>query len=203
MKKIRVLLVDDHKIFAEGIESMLSSHYSIKVTGKAVNCKDLFKILKNESIDVVILDAFMPEQNVIDILARINIKYPDTRVIVMSGNDEEILAKEVFQAGALGYLLKSADAAELYKAIHTVFNGEKYVCKLPNLSSNGHSVLNQYENHIIQFLSQGLSYKEVAEVLKMSIVEVELSTSGILNKLQLSNTIELAKFAIQNKMIEL
>lgn len=203
MKKIRVLLVDDHKIFAEGIESMLSSDNSIKVTGKAVNCSDLFSFLQNESIDIVILDAFMPEQNAIDIVAELRVRYPDVRVIIMSGNDEEILANEAFDAGAYGYMLKSADATELHEAIHSVYNGKKYVCTLPVSSSNGHSQLNKHENHIIKCLTQGLSNKEVAEVLKISAVEVEACTSGILNKLQLSNNIELAKFAIQNKMIDL
>lgn len=203
MRKIRVLLVDDHKIFAEGIESMLSTDNSIKVAGKAVNCSDLFNILKNESIDIVILDAFMPDQNAVDILGELKAVYTDVKVIVMSGNDEEILANEVLNAGASGYLLKSADAAELHRAIHLVFNGSTYVCSLPDRSVHTNSLLNPYEDHIIQFLSQGLSCKEVAEVLKLSTMEVELYTSGILKKLQLSNTIELAKFAIHNKMIEL
>ncbi len=203
MKKIRVLLVDDHKIFAEGVESMLSIYNSIEVTGKAANYIELVNILKKQATDIVILDAFMPGQNVIDILAELKVKYPEVRVIVMSGNDEEILANEVFDAGALGYLLKSANASELNEAIHSVYTGNKYVCRLPERPLNGHSQLNQYENHIIQCLSHGLSYKEVAEALKMNIADVESYTTGILKKLQLSNTIELTKFAIHNKMIEL
>lgn len=203
MRKIRVLLVDDHKIFAEGIESIFSDNSLINVSGIAYGYDELISILGCEAIDIVMLDAFMPGLNAIEVISVIRAKFPKVKVILTSGNDEEIIASEGFGAGAFGYLMKSASANEFSEAIHSVYNGNKYVCKLPDKPLKGNKLLNQFENQVIKFLANGLSYTEVAHMLRISNEEVESCTLTILDKLKLTNTIELAKFAIHNKMIEL
>lgn len=203
MESISVLLVDDHQIFMEGIESLLRTDNSITVAGKAYDYDDLFNSLDNTISDIILLDAFMPGHDAIDTLTRIGTQYPDVKVILLSGNDEEVLAREAFDAGAMGYLLKSAGSEELAEAIHTVHSGRKYICSLPAPSVNETILLDPDENRIVKFLSEGLSYKEVGEVLKISTSEVEAYTTRILQKLHLTSNIELVKFAIHHKMIEL
>lgn len=219
MEKIKIVLVDDHMIIMEGIASLLQNDDSIEVVGKALNSEELFQLLENNTVHIVLLDIFLPKPIGIDILKSVLKQYSKVKVIVLSGNDEEVLISNAFQAGASGYLTKSIEKDELLEAIYTVNFGEQYVSRSLEKSLTGNFIkrarygdkfagskltgLTTRESEIIRFLCEGLSYKEVASQLVISTRTVEAHKNNILEKLELKNTIELVKFAIKNKLIEL
>jgi DNA-binding NarL/FixJ family response regulator len=219
METIKIVLVDDHKIIMDGISSLLMDEENMEVVGKALNSDELFQLLDNNPVHMVLLDVFLPKPVGIEILKSILKKYPKIKVIIVSGNDEEDLISNAFQAGASGYLTKSVEKDELVEAINTVNSGDQYISKSleQNLTKNfirkarfgdkyaHHKLtgLTTREIEIIILLSDGLSYKEVASQMNISTRTVEAHKNHILEKLELKNTIELVKFAIKNKLIEL
>lgn len=219
MEKIRIVLVDDHKIIMDGISSLLMHEENIEIVGQAQNKDELFQFLDNQTVHIVLLDIFLPKPIGIEILKSIIKQNSKIKVIILSGNDEEDLISNAFQSGALGYLTKNVEKDELLEAIYTVNGGDKYISRFleKNLAGNfikkalqgdkfaHHKLtgLSPREIEIILLLSEGLSYKEVAGHLNISTRTVETHKNNILEKLELKNTIELVKFAIKNKLTEL
>jgi DNA-binding NarL/FixJ family response regulator len=219
MEKIKIVLVDDHKIIMEGISSLLMHDDSIEVLGQALNSEELFQLLSTQTVDIVILDIFLPKPVGIDILKSIAKQFSTVKVILLSGNDEEVLIASGFQAGASGYLTKAVEKDELIQAIHIIMDGAQYISRSLEKHLAGNFIkkarfgdkyagskltgLTPRENDIIRCLCEGLSYKEVASQLIISTRTVEVHKNNILEKLELKNTIELVKFAIKNKLIEL
>jgi DNA-binding NarL/FixJ family response regulator len=219
MEKIKIVLVDDHKIIMEGISSLLKGEESIEVVGQALTSDELFFLLGNQTVHIVLLDIFLPKPVGLEILKTIVNQYKQVKVILLSGNDEEVLISAGFQAGASGYLTKCVDKHELIKAIHTVNTGDQYIGRELEKRLAGNFIrkarngdkfassklagLTSRESEIIKSLCEGLSYKEVASQLIISTRTVEAHKNNILEKLELKNTIELVKYAIKNKLIEL
>ncbi|MBK6966647.1 MAG: response regulator transcription factor [Bacteroidales bacterium] len=219
METIKIVLIDDHKIIMDGISSLLVSEAGIEVIGQALNSDELFHILENRKADIVMLDIFLPKPIGIEILKSLVKKYAKIKVIILSGNNEEDLISNAFQAGASGYLTKNVEKDELIEAIQAVYHGEQYISRSleKNLTRNfikkatygdkfaHHKLtgLTSREIEIIRLLSDGLGYKEIAALLDISTRTVETHKNNILEKLELKNTIELVKFAIKNKLIEL
>jgi DNA-binding NarL/FixJ family response regulator len=219
METIKIVLIDDHKIIMDGISSLLVSEAGIEVVGQALNSDELFHILENSKADIVMLDIFLPKPIGIEILKSLVKKYAKIKVIILSGNNEEDLISNAFQAGASGYLTKNVEKDELIEAIQAVYHGEQYISRSleKNLTRNfikkatygdkfaHHKLtgLTSREIEIIRLLSDGLGYKEIAALLDISTRTVETHKNNILEKLELKNTIELVKFAIKNKLIEL
>jgi len=219
MEKIMIAMLDDHKIIMDGISSLIMHEENIIVAGQALDKDELFLLLENHKVDIVMLDIFLPKPIGIEILKTIVKQYPGVKVIILSGNDEEDLISAAFQAGASAYLTKSVEKEELLEAIHTVIEGNQYIStilekKLTRNFIKKASFGDKYAHHkltglttreieIIRLLSEGLGYKEVAAQLGISTRTVETHKNNILEKLELKNTIELVKFAIKNKLIEL
>lgn len=219
MEKIMIAMLDDHKIIMDGISSLIMHEENIIVAGQALDKDELFRLLENHKVDIVMLDIFLPKPIGIEILKTIVKQYPGVKVIILSGNDEEDLISAAFQAGASAYLTKSVEKEELLEAIHTVIEGNQYIStilekKLTRNFIKKASFGDKYAHHkltglttreieIIRLLSEGLGYKEVAAQLGISTRTVETHKNNILEKLELKNTIELVKFAIKNKLIEL
>ena len=214
-----IAMLDDHKIIMDGISSLIMHEENIIVAGQALDKDELFLLLENHKVDIVMLDIFLPKPIGIEILKTIVKQYPGVKVIILSGNDEEDLISAAFQAGASAYLTKSVEKEELLEAIHTVIEGNQYIStilekKLTRNFIKKASFGDKYAHHkltglttreieIIRLLSEGLGYKEVAAQLGISTRTVETHKNNILEKLELKNTIELVKFAIKNKLIEL
>jgi len=219
METIKIVLVDDHKIIMDGISSLVENEKSVEVIGTARNSDELFQILETTKVDIVFLDIFLPKPIGIEILKSIVKQYKKIKVIILSGNDEEDLISSAFQSGASAYLTKSVEQEELISTIYTVMEGGQYISSAleKTLTRNflkkasygdkfaHHKLtgLTAREIEIIQLLSEGLGYKEIAAQLNISTRTVEAHKNNILEKLELKNTIELVKFAIKNKLVEL
>lgn len=221
MEKIKLILVDDHPIVRDGIFAALMNVNNIEIVGEASNGDELLKLLNEnkKKADVILLDLSMPKMSGTEITKILTEKHPHLKVLIFSSyTDEESIFSSI-QAGALGYLPKDAMRDELVNAIEQVYNGQEYLSKsIPNTilmkfinkSKEGSigetknvSALTKRELEILRYIAEGYHYKEIGEKLFISARTVETHKNNIMQKLDLKSTIELVKYAIKNRVIEL
>jgi two-component system, NarL family, invasion response regulator UvrY len=208
---IRILLVDDHVMFREGLKQILAKHSDLLVVDEAGTGQEaLAKILKNK-IDLVLLDISLPGRNGPELLAEIKKINPDLAVLVLSMHPEDQYAIRMMKAGALGYLTKESAPEELISAIRRVSTGRRYISsKLADemavaLDSNApklpHLTLSNREFYVMRMLASGKAIKEIAEELTISEKTVTTYRARILEKMNLHNNVELTLYAIENKLL--
>jgi DNA-binding NarL/FixJ family response regulator len=214
MKKIKVFLVDDHKLFRNGLSLLMESEKNIIITGEAENGKDFLESIEQEQPDVVLMDIEMPVMDGFQATEVACQKYPDIKVISLTMFGEEHYYLKMIEAGAKGFILKNSDIEEVIKAIKTVYSGGTYFSQeiLYNMVKNiqdvrketGPSVgLSSRENEILELICKGFSNIEIASELNISKRTVEKHRSNILDKTQTHNTASLVMYAIENKLVKL
>jgi DNA-binding NarL/FixJ family response regulator len=216
MTKIKIILADDHRIFRDGIKSILSENVSIEIVGEAASGVELLEMLKTRTPDIVILDITMPGISGIEISRQISVSYPDIKIMILSMHTEEEFVTNAIKAGAKGYLPKDTSKEELLDAVKILHEGKEYYSKLvsdnfmksylkkvktgQNLTENGE--LTQRETEILKLCASGISNKEIADKLFISIKTVDAHKNHIMHKLKLKNTAEMVIYAVKNKIIE-
>jgi DNA-binding NarL/FixJ family response regulator len=219
MDKIKIILVDDHRIVRDGIKSLLQSEDDIEVVGEASNYSELINLLENKIPDVLILDIALPDMSGIEITKIMTLNYPAIRVIMLTMYTNEDFIFNSLKAGAKGYLPKNTTKKELIKAIKAVYNSEDYFSdEISNLilksyikkaktseqeNEDPSKVLTRREEEILKLAAQGNSNREIAERLFISTRTVESHKNHIMNKLELKTNVDLIKFAIKNKIIDI
>jgi len=220
MKKINILLVDDHAIVRDGIKSTLKDQKNFIIAGEAANGAEAIEAVKKISPDVVIMDITMPEMNGIEATEIISKKYPESKVLVLSMHDNETYILKSVEAGAHGYLLKDVDKAEFAKAIIAVNNGEKYfntaissvlVAGYLNKvkqndqqspsATNDEYELTKREKGILKMITVGKNNREIADGLGISIRTIETHRANIMKKLKVKNAVELVRVALDDKIV--
>lgn len=217
MNKIKVILVDDHALFRDGIKSILDEEESIQVIDEAADAKMLFEKLGTNNPDLIITDISLPDISGIELTRQITKLYPSIKVLMLSmhNNDEFILSS--LQAGAIGYLSKDINSNELMQAINAVMKGNLYFNKeisqtIINTYRESNSALNvrdqqfnltERELEVVKLVAEGLVNKEIAEKLHISIRTVDAHKNHIMHKLNLKSTVEMVKYAIKNKLIKI
>ena len=215
---INIILTDDHQIVRDGIKAMLSDVAGIQIIAQAESGKQLFELLKTTKADVVVLDIELPDMSGIDICRQLVASYPNTRVLILSMyTDEEFIFKAISE-GAKGYLPKNTSREELVEAIRTVADNREYFspvisaimlksyiqkAKSKNTDARDLTELSKREIEILRMLAEGYPNTEIAEKLFISIRTVESHKSHIMQKLMIHTNVELVKFAIRNKLIEI
>ncbi len=217
MPKINILLADDHKIVRDGIISLLSDEKEFNIVAEAENGIQVLNILKQERIDIIIMDISMPEMNGIECTKKIKQIYPEIHVLILSMYNEEQYINEVFKSGASGYILKNSGKEELIKAIKTIFSGKPYyspevtqtyiqsLVKPDNKKSDIENVINELssrEIEVLELIVNEFSNQEIAEKLSISIRTVDAHRRNLLNKIGVKNTAGLVKFAISNNIFK-
>jgi len=213
MEKIKIILVDDHQMFRDGVKSVLSDEENIDIVGEVGNGKDLFKLLESTRPDLIITDISMPDISGIEVAKSISENYSDIKILILSMHSNEEFITKALSVGANGYLPKDTAMSELLEAIHTIYKGENYFNKeisdtilksLRNKSqkNEGKSLTNR-EKEIIELVVEGLTNKEIAEKLFISIRTVDSHKNNIMQKLNLKSSIELVKYAIKNNLAKL
>lgn len=214
MKKIKVFLVDDHKLFRNGLSLLLEGEKDIVVNGEAENGKQFCEAILKEVPDVVLMDIEMPEMDGFETTELTCNKYPELKVIALTMFGEEQYYLKMIEAGAKGFLLKNSDIEEVIKAIKTVYEGGTYFSQeiLYNMVKNIKEVrkdagppvqLSVREQEILDLICKGLSNTEIASELNISKRTVEKHRSNILIKTQTYNTASLVMFAVENRLINL
>jgi DNA-binding NarL/FixJ family response regulator len=217
-KKIKIILADDHQIFRDGIKSLLSDEENLEVIAEASNGDELLSLLKIHQPDTLILDISMPKTSGIELAKIITEQYPDVNILILSMHKNEDFVINAMINGAKGYLPKDTSRKELLDAINTIAGGEEYLGKL--ISSNilrsyikksrfgfdrtdKDEPLTQREKEIIEKLGAGLSNKEIADKLFISVRTVDCHKNNIMKKLRIKSSAELIIYGIKNKIIEI
>ena len=209
--KIKVFIVDDHKMVREGFRLLLETDPDIVVLGEAGNGRDAVKKVINESPDVVLMDIAMKGLNGIEATEQIVKEYPAIKVIILSMHSSSLHIFRAFKAGAMGYILKESAGEDVIKAIHMVNNGRMFLGeKVSRLMVQDYvktreikdindplARLSPREREILQLLVEGNSNSEIAEILYLSPKTIETYRSHLLKKLGISDLPGLVKFAIQ------
>ena len=212
---IRVLICDDHTMFREGLKALLQNEPGVEVVGEAGNGREAIEKLKQIPTDVVLMDISMPLLNGFEATQRIVQTHRNIHVLVLTMYDEDDLIIRCLEAGASGYVLKDAPAEQLLYAIREARKGGKYLS--PSVVNkvvsqylqtsvrpkDTYDLLSAREREVLKMLAEGLSVKEIAYRLKLSVKTVEAHKYNLMKKLDVHDRTELVKYAIQKKLIRL
>ena len=211
MKRIRILLADDHAVVRQGFKMILAAQPDMEIVGEAANGREAVELAEQLRPDVVVMDVSMPELNGIEATRRLASSVPHARVVALSMHKDSVYVREILRAGARGYLLKDSGAADLVAAIRAVASGESYLS--PAVSgavlddyrrhaTNPIDLLTSREREVLQMLAEGKTNKEIAGVLNLSVYTVDAHRGRIMEKLNLHSIGELVRFAVRNGLIE-
>jgi two-component system, NarL family, response regulator NreC len=215
MKKLRVLLADDHIVMRSGLRALLERQPNVEVVGESENGRETVALAASLRPDVVVMDVGMPVLNGIEATQTIATQSPSIAVVILSMHADESYVMRALKAGARGYLLKDSAAEDLIGAIQSVAQGksffspkvsrilaEDYVRVLKQKGEvDTYDLLTGREREILQLLAEGKSNKEVATDLNISPYTVETHRSHILEKLNLRNSAELVLYAVRKGII--
>jgi DNA-binding NarL/FixJ family response regulator len=210
---IRVLVCDDHTLVRSGLRRLLQSEASLDVVGEAADAEQAVDGVAELQPDVLLLDVVMPGRSGIEALADLRAASSETRVLVLSMQDDPSYVRQAFAAGAHGYLLKEAADADLVQAIHDVAAGHKYVhpslgARLAALEAEARNraetdPLSEREHEVLRLLALGHTNQEIATLLFISVRTAESHRARIMQKLRLSTRAELVRYALASGVLEL
>ena len=209
MKKISILIVDDHPVVRQGIISFLEVQDELEVKGEAADGEEAIRVVEELKPDVVLMDLVMPGTDGIEAIHQIKGSRPETRIIVLTSFAENNKVWPAIQAGADGYLLKGTSPADLVKAIKSVYNGEPAIHPeiarklMLHVSSRSKmdtaETLTPREWEVLELIAQGLSNEEIANKLFISLHTAKTHVHNILRKLDMTHRIQAALYAVNNK----
>ncbi|HOJ51256.1 MAG TPA: response regulator transcription factor [Syntrophales bacterium] len=211
MKRIRLLIADDHPIVREGLKKIIAADQEMEVVAEAGTGEEVLALLKGKKFDCIILDISMPGENGLVITREIKSHHPQLPVLIVSMYPEEQFAIRAFRAGASGYLTKTSAPTELLAAIRKVSKGGRYVSSslaerlTYYVSGQGtalpHESLSDREYQIMLMIASGKTTAEIAEELSLSVKTISAYRTNILEKLHLKNAVELTRYAIEHGLI--
>ena len=217
MKKIRVLIVDDHTLVRDGIRSMLALLAEIEVVGEASDGKEALDKTKELMPDVVLMDLAMPVMGGLEATRRIHKEFPRIKVLALTQYDDSDYVIPVIEAGARGFVTKMAAFSELASAIQAVYRGDSFLspsaaaalveeCQ-QKVTTEGeqdpYQLLTDREREVLKLVVEGHTTREIAETLIVSPKTVEWYKTSLMNKLNIHNRTDLIKFAIRKRVIAL
>ncbi len=214
---IKILVVDDHKMFVDGLESILEHEEDIKILHKCYTAREVYQDGRLEEVDIILLDINLPDQSGLDICRNLSKEYKDLKILVLSMYDEESYITEILKSGALGYILKNTGRKELITAIKTVASGKTYFSEavtktiMNGLMNKNKAAKNsekimpkitRREREVLEHIIQENTNQEIANKLFISLKTVEAHRSSLLSKLNARNTAGLVRITIENKILE-
>lgn len=206
-KAIKVLIVDDHPMVAQGIQSVFDDHDGVDVVGTLSNGREALDKLDALDPDVVLMDLNMPEMGGLTATELILEQRPNTRVLILSMHDSPEYISSALSHGAMGYVLKDVPTEEIARAVESVMRGERYLCTgaegaITPKPDDIPSALTGREQTILLQLAQGKSNKEVASTLDISVRTVETHRKNIKRKLGISSTAGLTRYALEHGVLQ-
>jgi DNA-binding NarL/FixJ family response regulator len=202
LKTIRVLIADDHILLREGFQNMLNRHAEIEFVGAAENGKELVEMAKDLQPEIIFTDINMPVMDGIQAARMLSGRLPDTGIIALTMYNEDHLIVQMLEAGAKGYLVKSASKQELLEAIHTVYDNNNYYCrkttaKLAQMIGKSRFApfrkskeveFSEGEKQVIRLVCKEYSNKEIAAALNLSVRTIEGKRDKIQEKMNVHST---------------
>jgi DNA-binding NarL/FixJ family response regulator len=212
VNRIRVFLVDDHRLFLSGVQAELGREF--EVVGAASDIVDAIEGIRTTQPDVALLDVHMPEGGGVAVLEAMAATHPNIRFLALSVSDAPEDVIEVIRAGARGYVTKTIAPEELVEAVRRIHEGDAVFSPrlagfvLDAFASEPRSgadpeldLLTSREREVLRLIARGYAYREVARRLHLSVKTVETHVSAVLRKLQLSNRYELTRWATDRRFV--
>jgi two-component system response regulator NreC len=215
MRKIRILLADDHKLMRSGLRLLIEQQPDLSVVGEAGDGREAVSMAKSLRPDVAVIDIGMPNLNGIEATHQITHSNPEIAVVMLSMHSDESYVLRALRAGAKGYLLKDSAESDLIRAVRAVAGGKSffspvvskvllddYMRKLKRSGAeDAYDLLTPREREILQLVAEGKSNKDVANLLNLSVYTVETHRSNIMQKLNLRGVPELILYAVRKGII--
>ena len=208
---IGVVLVDDHAVVRAGLRLLLERQDDIEVVGEAGNAKDAIFRARALKPDIILLDVVMPGESGIEVLPKLLKESPETKVLVLSMQDDPSYVREAFGAGASGYVLKEAADEEVVSAVREIAGGGRYVhpalgARLVTAEAEARAAaeadpLSEREREVLRLLALGHTNQEIAEQLYISVRTAESHRAHIMQKLRLSTRAELVRYALEHGLL--
>jgi len=203
---IRVLIADDHKIVRDGLKRILSAHGEVDVTGEAADGDQALALVRAHEYDLAMVDMSMPGLSGIDLIKRLKIEKPKLRILVLSMHGERQYAARALKAGASGYLNKDSAAELLVGAIRKIAAGGVHIgdaaaASLITADKAPHEALSDREFEVLRLLVEGLGPTDIGDKLHLSVKTVSTHKTRILEKLNVSSTAALVRYALDHKLI--
>ena len=213
--KKQIFIVEDHRLFREGLKAMLSPSQEYEIIGEAEDGLEAIRLIKKKKPDLVLLDLSMPRMNGLSVLREIKGSMPEVKILVLSIHESDQYVLQAFEAKADGYAIKDSSREELRVAILSVLEGKKYIS--PGVADNvlegyldGRKTLKsksaldtvtEREKEILKLLGEGYQNKEIADLVHISVKTVEKHRANIMAKLDLHNAAALTAFAFEHGLI--
>ena len=215
MKKIRVLLADDHKLVRAGIRSLLERMPGMEVVAEASDGKEALHLVEKQDPQIVLMDLAMPELNGLEATRHLTKIFPKVRVIVLSIYSDEEHVYQSLRAGAAGYLMKGAATEELEFAIMSVARGETYLSppvskpvimeyiRRTNVGLSPREGLSERQTQILKLIAEGETTKQVALHLAISVKTVETHRSALMKRIGVRDVAGLVRYAVKVGLVDL
>lgn len=216
---ITVVLAEDHEIVRRGLYYLLSRFDGIQVVGEAANGKDAVRVVAEQKPTIVLMDVAMPQLDGLDAAKIIKKRFPKTKILVLTGYDDEIIILKMLESGVDGYLPKVTEPEELVRAMKIVSQGGTYFSAVVRKVTGGvspesfrarktthlghHDVLTPREKEILQLIGEGKTHQEIADTLHISIRTVDTHRNNILQKLNIHNTAGLVLYAVRTGLVQI
>jgi len=209
-----IVLADDHTVVRQGIRKLLETRDDFQIIGEASDGEEAVKLVLDKQPDVALMDIWMPRLSGIDATRRIGKRGLETKVLVLSMHESRAYVEEVLRAGAAGYVVKNAAADDLLEAIDAVCDGISYlspaitqqvvdaIARPAPSAPSGLGVLTDREREVLQLIAEGLSSKEIASMLGVSLKTVDSHRSNLMEKLDIHKVSGLVRFAIRTGLVE-
>lgn len=209
---MRILLTDDHAVVRHGLQHILAKAYPEATFGEACNAEELLHRLQGQEWDVLILDISMPGRSGLEVIEQVRQRKPHLPVLVLSMHPEQQYARRMFRGGASGYLTKDSASTELAQAVAQVLAGQKYVSATlaqemasslkGNTSPTPHTALSDREFQVLRRLAAGQRVADIARELSLTVPTVSTYRARVLDKLNLTSTAQLTRYALEYGLIE-
>jgi DNA-binding NarL/FixJ family response regulator len=215
MSKVRILIADDHELIRRGLVSALADRPEWSVVAEAADGRQACELAVRLAPEIAVLDLTMPHLNGLEATRQIRTAMPKIRILIVTAHESEQLIREVLDAGAMGYVLKSDAGRALVQAIEALLDDRPFFTSKiarvvlegylrPGVDTIGRTVvaLSPRERQIVQLLAEGNNNKGVARILRLSVKTVETHRSNIMRKMEFGSLADLVRYAIRNKLVE-
>jgi DNA-binding NarL/FixJ family response regulator len=208
---IKILIADDHPIVRQGLRQIIQDEKDMKVVSEAANSGEVLANLKEQDIDVLLLDIAMPGKSGLELLIDLKIQYPNLPILVLSALPEEAYARRVIKMGAMGYIHKESAPDLLVPAIRKAMSGQTYISSkladilVSDLSGKNkgtiYEQLSEREFEVLRLIGSGKSVGEIAEVINLAVTTISTYRARILEKLKLKNNAEIIQYCISEHLL--
>ena len=207
----RILLADDHPTIRNGTRQIIENRFTDVEFGEAANANEVFKLVKDQKWDIIIMDMDMPGRNGLEVIAQLKDQKSKIPILMFSMHPEDQVAIRAFKAGAAGYLAKDSSGEDMVKAIQLVLSGKKYITsfvaeKLASqfenpLNKAPHELLSDREYQTLLLFGNGKTVSEIAKELSLSVATISTFRARILEKMEMKTNADLVGYAIRNNLV--